>query len=205
MSLNTECTKTHGTSHEVLNNRLYRLYIVDRSRCRSLLPFEKVTYEYRTVLLVNQRLPLLIFIVVACSRGNLQTIYRFWVPRMFNAVITPRELTVVLQAQSASPRGGLEGVAETYLVSCYLLQSNASNGAHLRTEIPTQQVLAKSDTLENLCTSIRANGRDTHLRHNLLQTLIHCPYIVRLSSGIFLLYLSPLYQIIKNGKCHIWT
>ena len=68
-----------------------------------------------------------------------------------------------------------------------LLQTHTTNGAHLGTEVAAQQVFAQSDALENLRTAIRADGRDTHLRHNLLQALVHRLNVVLLGSSVLLL------------------
>ena len=61
-----------------------------------------------------------------------------------------------------------------------LLQTYTTNGAYLCAEVTAQQVFAQSDALEDLRTTIGADGRDTHLRHDLLQTLIHSLDVVLL-------------------------
>ena len=91
------------------------------------------------------------------------------------------------------------------MVPRYLLQSDAANGTYLRTKVTAQQVLAESDALKDLGTTIRANGRDAHLRHDLLQALIHRLDVVRLRCCIILLNLSTFHQVIKDGKDHVRT
>ena len=86
-----------------------------------------------------------------------------------------------------------------------LLQTDTANSARLCAEVTAQQILAQSDALEYLCTTIGANGRDTHLRHNLLQALIHSLDIVFLGCSIFLLNLSTLHQVVEDGEGHIRT
>ena len=86
-----------------------------------------------------------------------------------------------------------------------LLQTYTANGAHLCAEVAAQQVFTQSDTLEDLRTTIGTDGRYTHLRHNLLQTLIHSLDIVFLGCSIFLLNLSTLHQVVEDGEGHIRT
>ena len=88
-------------------------------------------------------------------------------------------------------------------IAGYFLQSDAADGAHLRAEVAAQQVLAQSDALEDLGAAIGADGRDAHLRHNLLQPLVNGLDVVGLGSGIFLLNLAPLHQVVEDGKRHI--
>ena len=86
-----------------------------------------------------------------------------------------------------------------------LLQAYTTNGAHLCSEVPSQQIFAQSDALENLRTTIAADGADTHLRHNFLQSLIHSLDVVGFSRRVVLLNLAAFHQIIENGKRHVRT
>ena len=87
----------------------------------------------------------------------------------------------------------------------YLLESYATDGAHLSAEILAQKVFAQSDALENLGTTIRTDGRDAHLRHYLLQSLIHSLDVVALGSGIILLYAMGLNEVVEHSKSHVRT
>ena len=204
MGLNAEGTKRHGSCHKVLHDALHRLYLVYRCRGGSLLEAEEVTDEYRTLLLVYQLRPVLELLVRALACSQLQFRYGLRIPGMLDAVFSPRELTVVLQ-RPACLLARATHLMQPDGIPRYLLQSNASYGTHLRTEVPVQQVLAQSDALENLGTAIAADGRDTHLRHDLLQTLVYGLDIVGFRRGIVLLYLPPLHQVVQNGKGHIRT
>ena len=84
-----------------------------------------------------------------------------------------------------------------------LLQSHTANGAHLCAEVAAQQVFTQSDRLEDLRTTIGTDGRDTHLRHDLLQALIHRLDVVFLCGGVLLLNLAMLHQIIEHGEGHV--
>ena len=88
-------------------------------------------------------------------------------------------------------------------IAGYLLQSDAADGAHLCAEVAVQQVLAQSDALENLRATIGADGRDAHLRHNLLQTLVHGLDVVAFGGGVVLLNLPALHQVVEHGEGHI--
>ena len=66
-------------------------------------------------------------------------------------------------------------------------------------------MLAKSDTFKYLCASVRAYGRDAHLRHNLKESLVDCLDVVGLGSGIVFLYLVALHEVVEYGKRHIRT
>ena len=86
-----------------------------------------------------------------------------------------------------------------------LFQPDAANGTHLRTEVPPQHLISDADALEDLRTAIASDGRDAHLRHDLLQTLIYGLDIVAFCCGILLLNLSLLHQVVENGESHIRT
>ena len=125
---------------------------------------------------------------------------------MLDAVLAPRELTVVRKVTTPlSNLRGAGGEAESYLIPCNLLQTYTTDSAYLCAEIPSQQVFAQADALENLSTTIGANGRDTHFRHNLFQPLIHSLDIVFLSCCILFLNFSFFHQIVEDGKCNVWA
>ena len=90
-------------------------------------------------------------------------------------------------------------------IPCDVCQPDTTNGAHFRAEIASQQVFAQADALEDFRTTIRADGRDTHFRHDFLQALIHRLDVVRLSCRIVLLNLVLLHQVIQHRKGHVRT
>ena len=119
---------------------------------------------------------------------------------MVYAILTPRELTVVFK------RGVPVGLfTQPYLVARYLLQSDAADGAHLSAEVLAQQFLTQPDALENLCTTVRTDGRYAHLRHDFFQPLVYGLDVVGLGSGVFLLHLASLHQVVQHGKHHVRT
>ena len=202
VGLYAESSETHGSRHEVLHDGVDRLHFVEGRWRRSLLPSHEIANEDRAVFLVNERCPLLELLVAAQTGGQLQTGYRLRVPGVPNAVLAPREQPVIGK-QSIGCRH--TRLMQPNGIACNLLQSDAANGTHVRTEISSQQVLAESDALENLCTPIASNGRDAHLRHNLLQSFIDGFDIVALSSYIVHLNLPSLHKIVENGEGHVRT
>ena len=127
---------------------------------------------------------------------------------MLDAVLSPRELTLVLQHRFSIGSGFAAAHAlrvQPYRIPCNLFQPNAADSAHLRAKITSQQIIAQADAFKNLRTAIRANGADTHLRHDLLQAFIHRFDVVLLGSGIFLLNLSFLHEVVEHCKRHIRT
>ena len=162
MGFDAQCTKRHSTCNEMLHYALNRLHLVNGCRCCGLLPTEEVTDKYRTFLLVHLRRPLLELLVTAQTGGKLQVCYCLWIPRMFNAVFAPSKLTLVLQHRLI-----LCCFMQTYGITGNFFQSDTANGTYFCTEVSAQQVLAQTDTLENLRTAIRTDGRNAHLRHNL--------------------------------------
>ena len=134
---------------------------------------------------------------------------------MLDAVLSPGKLSVVGQVTAPLSRcrkatgrrvsgNGVGGEAlQPHRIARYLLQADAADGAHLRAEVAAQQVLAQSDALENLRTAIRADGRDAHLRHDFLQSLVNGLDIVLLSRRIFLLNLPALHQVVEHGERHV--
>ena len=119
---------------------------------------------------------------------------------MFDAVFAPRELTLVMQQCLL-----LSSLVQTDSIAGYLFQPHTADGAYLCSEITMQQVFAKSYALENLCATIASYSRDTHLRHYLLQTLVHCLDIVGFGSSILLLYPFTLHQVVEDGEGHVRT
>ena len=202
--LDAECTERHGTGDEVLHDALHRLDLVNRRRLRRLLKSEEVAQEDGRFLLVDGLCPFLELLVAALTGGQLQLRNRLRVPGVLDAVPAPRELPVVRQCPvcrciTATP------LMQPYRIPRNLLQPDAADGAHLRPEVAAQHLLADADALEYLRPSVRPYGRDAHLRHNLLQSLVHGLDVVPLRRRVFLLYLPPLHQVVQHGKRHIRT
>ena len=180
------------------DDALHRLHLVDWRRCGCLLPAEEVADKDRLLTMIHDGRPILELFVVSLSRGELQLGYRFWVPSMLDTILAPRELALILQHGLL-----LCSLMQTDSVAGNLLQANTTDGADLCAEISSQQILAQADRLKDFRTTIGADGRDTHLRHDLLQALIHCLDIVLLGRCILLLNLAFLHQIVEDGKGHI--
>ena len=96
-------------------------------------------------------------------------------------------------------------VVQTNGIPCDNLQSDTTHSRNARAEVVLQQALRQTDALEDLCTTIRPDGRNTHLSHNLEETLLHSLDIVGLCSRVILLNLMTLYEVVEDGECHIWT
>ena len=94
---------------------------------------------------------------------------------------------------------------QSYCIAGNLFQADTTDGAHLCAKVAAQQVLAQADALENLGATIAADGTDTHLRHDLLQALIHRLDVVLLSCSVLLLDLVTFHQIIEHGEGHVRT
>ena len=96
VSLDAQRAKTHRTRHEVLHDALHTLHLVDGCGLGGTPEAEEVAQEDGRFLLVHQRRPLLEFLVVAPSSGQLQFGNRLWVPSVPDAILAPRELALVL-------------------------------------------------------------------------------------------------------------
>ena len=200
MGLNTQGTETHRTSHEMLHDALYGLYLVNGRGLVCTLEAEEVADEDRRFLLVDEFFPLLELLIAALPCGQLQLGNCLRVPGVLDAVFAPGKQSVVLQ------RGGRTRFClQTEGIAGNLFQSDAADGAHLRAEITAQQILTQSDALKDLRTAIGADGRDAHLTHDLLQTFVYGLDVVRLCRRIFFLYLAVLHQVVEDGEGHIWT
>ena len=92
---------------------------------------------------------------------------------------------------------------QTGLVLCYVCQSDTAYGACFRAEVLAQEWFTQSYALKDLGSTIRADGADAHLRHNLEESLAHCLYIVLLGCFVVLLYFTPLDQVVQYGKRHV--
>ena len=95
VGLNAECAERHGAGHKVLHDGLHRLHLVDGGRSRCLLPAEEVTDENGGFFLIYQGSPLLKLFVAAQAGGQLQLRDGLRIPGVPDAVLSPRELTVV--------------------------------------------------------------------------------------------------------------
>ena len=71
MRLDTQCTKAHGTCHKVLHDTLHWLHLVDRCGLGGFFEAEEVADKDGTLLFVNDFGPILEFIVVALTGGQL--------------------------------------------------------------------------------------------------------------------------------------
>ena len=96
VSLDAQRTKRHSTSHEVLYNTLHGLHLVDRSRLGSLLETKEVADKDGRFLLVDNLSPILKLLVVTLSGSQLQFGNCLRIPGMFDTVLTPSKLTLVL-------------------------------------------------------------------------------------------------------------
>ena len=123
---------------------------------------------------------------------------------MDDAILTPCELPVVGK-ELVDVLGTERLIVKTDCIAGNLLQTDAVYRAHFRSEIPAKQVIAQADALKYLRTAIGADGRDTHLRHDLLQSLIDSLDVVSLGSGVFFLNLMPLHEVVEHSKGHIGT
>ena len=193
-----QCTETHGSGHKVLYDLAHRLHLVDGDR----IPAEihEVADKDGVVLLIHQFGEFLELLIIACSRRKLQRGDGLRIPGMPDAILAPMELPLIGQSHDTMTR-----TVSCLRISSNLFKSDATNGAHLRSEISLQQRFRQSYTFENLCSSITADGRNAHLRHNLEQSFLHCLDVVGLSCGVVFLDLTTLDEVVQNGKCHIGT
>ena len=191
-----QCTETHGSGHKVLYDLAHGLHLIDGDR----IPAEihEVADKDGVVLLIHQFGEFLELLIIACSRRKLQRGDGLRIPGMPDAILAPMELPLIGQSHDTMTR-----TMSCLRISSNLFKSDAPNGAHLRSEIGLQQRFRQSYTFKNLCTSITADGRNSHLCHDLEQSFLHRLDVVGLSSGIVFLYLSALDEVVQNSKCHI--
>ena len=97
VGLDAQGTKRHRTCDEMLHDALHTLHLIERCRRSSFLPTEEVADKDRALLLIYNLCPILEFIVVALSRRQLQLRNCLRVPRVLYAVLSPRELSLVLE------------------------------------------------------------------------------------------------------------
>ena len=121
---------------------------------------------------------------------------------MLDAVLAPVELSEIGELGTDCLQSFL---VEGDSIGCNLVETDTTDGAYLSAEVGLQQTLAQADALEYLRTTIGTDGRDTHLRHDLKQTFLHCLDIVLLCSLVVFLYLVLLHQVVEDGESHIWA
>ncbi len=204
VSLLRQSAERHGTSDEVLDDVLDRFHLIYIYGVA--LEVEEVAEEDGFRLVVDQRLVFLEQVVVARARGQLQRSDGLRVPGMLDAVVAPMELSEVGQWNVAALLELLIGlVVEAHGVAGDGVESDTADGAHFGTEVGAEQALRQTDSLEDLCTAIGADGRDTHLGHNLEQALLDGRNVVGLGRGVVLLYLTFLDEVVENGVGHVRT
>ena len=141
----------------MLHDALHRLHLIDRSGGGGFLPSEEVAQEDCLFLLIHHPFPLLKLLVTAQSCGYLKVCDSLRVPCVGNTILPPCKLPIV--GQELIDFDWLEGfIVQTDGISCNIPHTDASDGAHLCAEIPPQQIFAQAHTLENLRSTIRADG-----------------------------------------------
>ena len=116
--LNTQSAERHGTRHEVSDDALHGFYLIEthplplsaREGSRCLLKGEEIAEEDGTFLFINSLCPLFKLLVVSLSASQLQFGDGLWVPSVLDAVLTPRELTMISKGTAPIPHR--EGVWE---------------------------------------------------------------------------------------------
>ena len=200
-------TETHGSSHKMLHDVLDGLHLVDADGIA--LESEEIADEDGRFLLVNQSGKLFELRIVACVGRQLQRGNGLGVPGVLDAVLAVVELTQVGQEIKVEAlRIGvfrIGHVVEADGITGDGLQTDTTNGAGLCAEIVAEQTLGEADALENLGTAVGADGGDTHLGHNLEQTLLHGLDVVGLGSGIVFLNLVTVHQVVEDGEGHVRT
>ena len=88
-------------------------------------------------------------------------------------------------------------------ISGYFFQANTSDGRTESTEIGLTQFFAQTDGFEDLCTTIRADGRDPHFTHDFKQAFADGFDIILFSSGIIQLNIPVFNQAVENSECHV--
>ena len=154
MSLDAERSERHGTRNEVAYDALHRLHFVERCRRCSLLEGEQIAKEDGALALcgvsrsgmgVNDCCPLLKLLIAAQACGKLQLRDGFRVPRMFYAVLSITEKTVVRQEILLlclhNRRREESSLIKLRVFSRDILQSDTADGAKLRAEVFSEQSL----------------------------------------------------------------
>ena len=203
VSLNTQSAERHSTRHKVSDDALHGFHLINGCRSGGLPDAEIVADENGTLLPVHELLPLLEFLVAAEPRSYLETGYRLGIPGMEDSVLAVGELSVVGQVVAVVHAVSL--IMQTDGIPGDVSQSYTADGAHLRTEIALEKVLADTHALEYLRTAIGTDCRDTHLRHYLLEALVHSLDIVGLRRSVLFLNLVVLHKVVKHGERHIRT
>ena len=208
MSLFAQRTEAHGTGDEVLDDALDGLHLINIYRVA--LEVEEVADEDRLLLVVDEIGEFLEELIVARARSELQGSDGLWVPCVVDTVLAPVELSEVLQWQFDVERLLLflsvhGSSVEAELVAGDGVESDAADAARVGAEVSLQQTLRQTDGLEDLGTTVRTDGGDTHLGHDLEQAFLHGLDIVGLGSGVVLLYLALLHQVVEDGVGHVRT
>ena len=199
-----KCAKTHGSCHKMLHDRADRFYLINIDRCSGTLEIEEITDKDSVRFLIYQLCKFLILLVITSPCCQLKRSDGLRIPRMKYPVFTIMELSEIRQEIRFSLLGE-SSIVHNHCISGNRLQTYTSNRRDLRSEIGFEQTLRQTYRLEYLRPTIRTNGRDTHLRHDFQQSLLHRLDIIGFGSIIILLHFLTLHQIIEYGKYHVGT
>ena len=162
MGLDAQGTEGHRACHEMLDDALYRLDLIERNRHGSLPEAHEIPKEYRSILLVYHPGPLLELLVGTHPGGYLEVGDGVRIPCMVNSVTAVAELAVVrkelidlsrLESLVMKPDGIRGNVAEADSADC----------GNLGSEICPQKILAQTYAFEYLGATVRADCGYSHL------------------------------------------
>ena len=199
-----DCTKRHGTCYKMLHNVVNRFNLIYRYWVT--LKFKEIAQEDRLLFLVYQGCKFFELFVTTQTSSQLQSRNRFGVPSMLFAIFTIAKLTYIgKQALQFTIFiiGRITFIMELAIITGYLVEMNTTNATCSRTKISAQQLIAQTDSLENLSTTIRAQCANAHFWKHLIESFANSLYIILFSRFIIHLHLTAFYQIVEHSECHI--
>ncbi|OIQ78884.1 hypothetical protein GALL_394080 [mine drainage metagenome] len=171
--LGRDRAQRHRSGDEALDDLDGRLDVVERDRARRVdLELEQPAQRQQApTLVVDQLRVFLVGLVVVRPRRVLQLGDHVGGPQVFLAAHAPRVLAAAVE-RGGQQRVGAERVAvhaQRFLRD--LEHADAADLARRSGEVLVDQVARQPDRLEDLRAAVAHVGRDTHLRHDLLQPL----------------------------------
>mmetsp|Transcript_17776 Transcript_17776/g.27460 ORF Transcript_17776/g.27460 Transcript_17776/m.27460 type:complete len:259 (+) Transcript_17776:1961-2737(+) len=173
MGFSTNRTKRHGTGSKSLNNILHGLDFIQRNCLgRIELELQLTPQSDLLVLLISESRKLLVRIPGIGSRCDLKIHHTSWCIQMRLTAIAVVELTIASNQNRVLRRMHWVSVfVEPFKVPVNSLEVGSLDSSGSSCEAPINNFVSKSDSLEYLSTLVTLKRGNSHLAHNLKQSL----------------------------------
>mmetsp|Transcript_10028 Transcript_10028/g.20920 ORF Transcript_10028/g.20920 Transcript_10028/m.20920 type:complete len:282 (+) Transcript_10028:1635-2480(+) len=176
----TDGTQRHGTGSESLNNfRNWFNFFQWNSLGRIKLEFELSSKRNLLVLFVGDSCKFFVSFSGASSSGNLQIDHGFGSVQMRLTTVSVVELTITAnQDEIIVVVLGERVLVESFKIAVDCLKVSSLDTSRGARKASINNLIGETDGLEHLSSLVTLKGGDTHLTHDLQQSLTGCIAVV---------------------------